>query len=173
MRIEELLPTLSPAVASHTLGSLRSALPAPEPDTPERRAVRDSLAIATVAAMRPMDAAQAMLAVQAVLHDAHAMECLRVSSEPGMDVRAILRHRAQAAKLMRGADQSRRTLLDIQAMRPISQPARQPPTPQETLRFVAAVTNQVTDREAEARRQRAARIRALDLRVIEIPPTIH
>ena len=64
-----------------------------------------------------------MLAVQAVLHDAHAMECLRVSSEPGMDVRAILRHRAQATKLMRGADQSRRTLLDIQAMRPIPQPA--------------------------------------------------
>ena len=171
MRIEELLPTLSPAVASHTLGSLRSALPAPEPDTPERRAARDSLAIATVAAMKPMDAAQAMLAVQAVLHDAHAMECLRVSSEPGMDVRAILRHRAQATKLMRGADQSRRTLLDIQAMRPIPQPARQPAAPQEAPRPIAA--NLVTDREAEARRQRAARIRALDLRVIEIPPTIH
>jgi hypothetical protein len=121
--------------------------------------------------MKPMDAAQAMLAVQAVLHDAHAMECLRVSSEPGMDVRAILRHRAQATKLMRGADQSRRTLLDIQAMRPIPQPARQPAAPQEAPRPAAA--NLVTDREAEARRQRAARIRALDLRVIEIPPTIH
>jgi len=36
-----------------------------------------------------------------------------------------------------------------------------------------AAANQVTDREAEATRQRAARIQALDLRVIEIPPTMH
>ena len=171
MRIEELLPTLSPQ--SHPTRSDPSAPPCPRRNpTPRTGApLRDSLAIATVAAMKPMDAAQAMLAVQAVLHDAHAMECLRVSSEPGMDVRAILRHRAQATKLMRGADQSRRTLLDIQAMRPIPQPARQPAAPQEAPRPAAA--NLVTDREAEARRQRAARIRALDLRMIEIPPTIH
>jgi hypothetical protein len=56
-------------------------------------------------------------------------------------------------------------------MRPIPQPAREPAVPQEAPRPAAATL--VTDREAEARRQRAARIRALDLRVIEIPPTIH
>jgi hypothetical protein len=70
---------------------------------------------------------------------------------------------------MSGARKARRTLLDIQAQRPRPSPEKRPANPRETPRPAAAVTNQVTDREAEARRQRAARIRALDLRVDRDP----
>jgi hypothetical protein len=85
MRIDELLPTLSTAVASHTLETLRAALPAPVPDAPEQRIASDQFAIATIAVMKPRDAAGAVLAVQAVVHGAHAIECLRLSSRPGVD----------------------------------------------------------------------------------------
>jgi len=171
MLADELLPTLPVAVASHTLQSLIAGLPAPVPDTPERRSARNSFAIAVIADMKPVDAAEAALAVQSFLDGAHAMECFRLSDQPSLDLNAVLRYRACAIKLMRRADKARRTLLQVQALRPRLQAQVRPAAPQEARRPAAA--NLVTDREAEARRQRAARIRALDLRVIEIPPTIH
>ena len=59
--------------------SLRALLPPPVTDTSEDEARRDNGAIAQVACLLPVTAAEATLAAQFVAAHAHAADCLRVA----------------------------------------------------------------------------------------------
>ena len=59
--------------------ALRDALPPPVTDSPEDHARRDNAIIAQVAALRPANADEVMLAAQCVAASAQALECLRLA----------------------------------------------------------------------------------------------
>jgi hypothetical protein len=177
MNITELLPNLSAAVARHLLDTVHGSLPRPIFDTPENRAARDQAAIAAIVGLQPGDAFEAMHAALIVVADA-----LRRADQPGLDAETARRSRTQAGALARQVRDALRTYQRHQATRRRSEASKQPaaitgaghrpyvvspPPSPETPRTGAA------DLAAEARRQRAARIRALDLRVIETPATMH
>ena len=144
MSIDQRLPNLPAGIASHTLETFRDALPPPVPDTPENRAARDELAVAAFVALRPSDAFEAMLAVQIVLQEAHAADCLRLAAQHGADPAIARRNRALAGTMMKLARSELRTLRSRQAARPAAEE---------------------TDRRRKAP--------ALDLRTVEISPTMH
>ncbi len=130
MRIEDILPFLSPSVARYVLDDLFSVLPAPVPDTPEARDARDAAAVSRLVAMRPENAADVMLAVQVIAADAHAMDSLRCANQPGVSIGEFLRWQSVAISLMRASNSSRSLLLRMQkdrlkratAVRPPSRP---------------------------------------------------
>jgi hypothetical protein len=124
MQITDAIPHLSPSIVRHELDTLIGLLPRPAADTPEGRAFRDASAIAAVAALRPTDAFQLMLAVQIVGVDAHGMECLRLAAQPGQQLDIVLRARSQACSLFRASDASLRDLLRMQDKR--DKPAARP-----------------------------------------------
>jgi hypothetical protein len=182
MNITDLLPNLSAAVARHLFDTVRGSLPRPILDTPENRAARDKAAIAAIVGLQPGDAFEAMRATLIVVADAHAADCLRRADQPGTDAKTAHRSRTLAGALARQVRDALRTYQSHQASRRRSEAGKQPavaaglsdqphvvslPASLETPRPV------VTDLAAEASRQRAARIRALDLRVIETPATRH
>ncbi len=187
MRATEFLPNLPAAVAGETLNTLRATLPPPAIDTPENRDARDVTAMAELAALRPADLVELMVATQIVLAEAHAAACLRLAARPGVDFNIARRNRALAASFSRCSQDERRFLLRRQAARAQPKAGKQPasaprtnPWLRDIARPAAAMAprpatnlNQTTDLAAAARQQRAARIRALDLRVIDIPPTRH
>jgi len=82
MRLAEVYPTLTPALAAEVLDNLRTLLPKPaaDKDTDEARASRDQVALSAVAALYPADTFEALLAAQIVAADAHAKECLRAAA---------------------------------------------------------------------------------------------
>jgi hypothetical protein len=160
MNLAEHFPHLPTAVAFHTLNTLRAGLPVPVPNTPEQRAARDASAIAIVSSLQPIDAAEAALAVKYVLDSAHAMECFRLAKLGGSDAKAVLRGGDKALRYMRAAMKGRQALLDRQARRP---PRLAP----------SRTTDPGVEREAEAGRRRAARMRDLDLRVVATPRAMH
>jgi hypothetical protein len=182
MNITELFPHLSAAVARHLLETVHGSLPRPILDTPENRAARDQAAIAAIVGLQPGDAFEAMYAAMIVVADAHAADSLRRADQPGMDAATAHRSRTQAGTMAREVRAALRTYQRHQAARRRSEAGKlpaaitgaghhphlvSPPASPETPRPVA------TDLAAEASRQRAARIRALDLRVIETPATMH
>jgi hypothetical protein len=187
MRATEFLPNLPAAVACETLNTLHATLPPPAVDTPENRDARDATAMAELAALRPADRVELMVATQIVLAEAHAAACLRLAARPGMDFKTASRSRSLAASFLRCSQDERRFLLRRQAARVQPKAGKQPaPAPRtspwlrDTAHLAASTAprpatnlNQTTDLTAEARQQRAARIRALDLRVIDIPMTRH
>ena len=164
MRITEILPNLSPAVARHTLDTLLAALPPPVPDTPENRATHDQLAFTAFVSLRPGNPVEAMLAAHVIAFSAQAAHCLRLAAQPGLDPRTARQARTQAGSMTRCEKDALRMLQDSQKARS-AVPATWPPAPPEP--------SQAKRRAAEAAKQRAARIRALDLRLIDPPPSIH
>jgi hypothetical protein len=58
-----------------------------------------------------------MLAVRIVGAHAHAMECLRLSNQPGPEIALVLRCRSQALAMMRAARDGRRMPMDAHARR--------------------------------------------------------
>src|SRR5271165_4822292 len=101
MRISDYLPSLPAAIASTMLEDLGSALPPPIPDTPENRAIRDHAAFAAIAALRPDNAADAMLATMIVAGQAHASECMRMAGVTRQDFRRADQYRTLAKRMMR------------------------------------------------------------------------
>ncbi|HME21605.1 MAG TPA: hypothetical protein VKI44_09720 [Acetobacteraceae bacterium] len=180
MRSTHYLPRLPATVAGVLLERLRSALPAPIPDTPENRATRDHDAFAAVAALRPANAADALFATMIVAEQAHASECLRMAGLMRQDSGMADRYRTLGNRMMRESLSSLDLLRTCQAGA-AGQAASPPPAaspPAGPLRDVSLPTQGEAPRPAaqpatDARQQRAARIRALDLRVIETPPTRH
>ncbi|HXA21044.1 MAG TPA: hypothetical protein VNW90_02010 [Acetobacteraceae bacterium] len=75
------------------------------------------LPAATVAALRPIDAAQALLAAQIVGAHFHAMDRLRAAAQPGQPVKDILRRRSEAIAMMRRMHSGLAALLRMQAAR--------------------------------------------------------
>jgi hypothetical protein len=117
MHITEALPHLPAAIVRETVDTLIAVLPPPPTDTPHDRAARDAAAIATIATLRPADAAEALLAAQIVGAHFNAMDRLHAASQPGQPVKDILRHRSEATAMMRQMQSGLATLLRMQAPR--------------------------------------------------------
>ncbi len=96
---------------------LRSALPPPLTDDPADCARRDRAAMAGVAALLPVTAAEGRLAAQFVAADAWAMDCLRLARERRLEFEVARKCRAQALSLMRESKGALRALLRLQAGR--------------------------------------------------------
>jgi hypothetical protein len=112
-------PNLPPALSREIFAALCRSLPQPVDDTQQARDARDTMAMAAVAALDPDDTAEAMLAVQVVVAEAHARDCLRLATEHRDDLPTACRCRAQAASMMRQMHQALRVLRQTQALRPI------------------------------------------------------
>jgi hypothetical protein len=117
MHINQFLPNLPAAITRAVFANLCATLPQPVTDSPDDLADRDEAAVAAVAALHPADASEAKRAAQIVAADAHAMECLRLAVQPGLDADAVRRWRAQAAGMMRLMQSGLRTLKHDQAAR--------------------------------------------------------
>jgi hypothetical protein len=96
---------------------LRGHLPPPEIDTPEEIARRDNAAIARVAALLPVTAAEAELARQAVSAGIYAADCLRLARQHSNDPEIFLRSNAQSASQQRQAMRAVTLLQRMQAER--------------------------------------------------------
>lgn len=95
---------------------LRGALPPPA-DASADPMRRDRAAMAAVAALGPVNAAEGRLAAQFVAADAWAMDCLRLAGERRRETTIANKCRAQAMSLMREAKSSLRLLAKMQAAR--------------------------------------------------------
>jgi len=117
------LPNLPPTIAREVFADLCATPPPPATDTAEARESRDILAMAAVAALRPADAFEALLAAEAVTADALAEDCLRLATEHRDDFAKTVRCRAQACAMMRQGRQALRTLEQMRAARGTAAPA--------------------------------------------------
>src|SRR5579883_2063866 len=97
--------------------ALRDALPPPVTDSPEDHARRDNAIIAQVAALRPANADEVMLAAQCVAASAQALECLRLARLNRDDVAQVLKCTAQACSMMRQSRGALTHLHRLQAAR--------------------------------------------------------
>lgn len=129
MRLLEVHPTLTPALAAEVIDNLRSLLPKPvaDKDTDEARAAREQVAMSAVAALYPADTFEALLAAQIVAADAHAKECLRAASAlDGVDDKRAMQCRAQANSMMRQMQSGYRALQRRQTQRDKDEAAHRP-----------------------------------------------
>jgi hypothetical protein len=159
MAHSDFLPQLPTDIARHTIFLLLEELPPPLSDTVEERAARDASAIASLAALKPGDAFEALLAKRAVATDARAAEALRLASVPRMHPDRVDQCVRQANAMMRASDSALRSLRAMQAVRAkdgqaVQQtvPAAEPPA-----RDLAAEAEQYALRKPKD----AARIRRL------------
>lgn len=177
MELSEYLPLLPADMARYVLEQLRQTLPPPVPDTPEARAEREHRSFCAIAELRPANAADAMLASQIVLASAVAADCLRRAEACGDDVRVANANRSLARQFLREEKAARKLLQQIQKA---NAARKRVPWPIKALRPglwerdpTAPPPRGAPPLDAKARAERAARIRAIDLRVIETPPTRH
>jgi hypothetical protein len=167
-------PTLTVEDVQYRLDELSATLPRPIPDTPDARAVRDEIARCMFLALHPVDVLDANFASQIVLLGAHANDSLRIARETAHDPKFARSARAQARSLMR---LMRGTLSDLHAHQLAraeawaGQPHPVPATSPLQRPFPPPDPPAMSDADAKA--QRAARIRELDLRVVETPDTRH
>jgi hypothetical protein len=160
----DLFPNLPASVVSHAFADLMRILPPPTPDTPENRVARDDKAIAELAALQPRDAAEMMFAVNIIACEAHGLDCIRLAQDFATDPQTARRCRTLAESMLREARIQRRDLKRRQADTERRRTKAPPPPPPVPV---------LSPRDVEAQRQRAERIRALDLRLIETPSTMH
>jgi hypothetical protein len=102
-------------VFGEIVASLRKALPSV---AGVDAALRDRAALATVGSLRPATAVEAMLAVQFVVADANAMDCLRLAAEAGGEFELACKRRAQAMAMMREGKSALKALRKLQLRRP-------------------------------------------------------
>jgi hypothetical protein len=167
--------TLTVEEVQYRLEELRATLPRPVPDTPYAREVRDEIARCMFLALHPADIIDANFACQIILLNAHADDCLRIARETAHDPKCARSARAQARsmkRLMRGtlADLHARQLTRAEAQ--AGQPQRAPISALLQPRPVPPPNPPATS-DADAKAQRAARIRELDLHVVATPDTRH
>src|SRR4051812_28408294 len=117
MDIPEAFSHLPEFVVRHTLATLAAALPPPVPDSPAARATSEWLAVAALIPVRPADAFEISHAAVLIAADAHAMECLRLAVQPGLDIQMVRRYQSQAASLMNVTRSGLKLLEGIQAKR--------------------------------------------------------
>ena len=101
---------------------LRNALPPPISDSPEDAIRRDNAMIAQVAALRPANAEEVLLAAQCIAASAQALDCLRLARLHRDDVPHVLKCTAQAASMMRQSRGALAHLHRLQAARNKRQP---------------------------------------------------
>ncbi len=105
---------------------LLAALPPPDDDSPEAREQRDTLAVAVLAALKPANLAEAQLAIEVVVSDAHAKDYLRLASANHHDIDKVLGYRAQALKWMGRMNKAMARLNRAKATRPPAPKVRLP-----------------------------------------------
>jgi hypothetical protein len=108
-----MFPDLPDSIARGVLATLCASLPDALTDTPEARALRDEIAVASVAALHPTNAFEAKLAADIVMAEAHYADSLREAGEHRGDLAAASRCRALAMGMLR---QMRGLLRDYQRM---------------------------------------------------------
>lgn len=106
--------TIPAPLARFIHGKLFRSLPPPPDDTPETLEARNLLALASIARLAPMNAAEAELAVQAVAVEVHANDALQSASQNAGDDRKVAQGRAQSAMMTRQAVQLRKILRMMQ-----------------------------------------------------------
>ena len=154
--ITKRLPHLPEATLDDAITTFSETLPIPIPDTPENRAARDAAAIDAFVALNPANAADAKVAQLIVVAELTAAWCEQRVMLPDITPDLARRFAKQANSMLKFARSSRRMF--GKSKPPLPAPAA--PTPSDK-------------RAAAAQAERAARIRALDLRLIETPPTMH
>jgi hypothetical protein len=100
-----------------TMLILRGSLPPPILDEPANWARRDRAAMAAVAALLPINAAEGGLAAEYVAACAWVMDCLQLAGEHKREPDVALKCRAQAISLMRESKGSLRALQKQEALR--------------------------------------------------------
>ena len=101
----------------HLIHTLRATLPPPPDASPEAEVRRDHAALTQVAALSPVNAAEAEVAAQFVATHAYAMDCLRLARLPDCAIDQLQRCGAQAATMFRHAQGAMRLLLRMQGAR--------------------------------------------------------
>ena len=107
---------LSRDVFGEVILVLRATLPPPISDTPAGWARQDRAAMAAVASLLPVNAAEGRLAAQFVAADAQAMDCLLLAKQRRREPDGY-QCRAQAISFLRESKASLRQLLKLQAAR--------------------------------------------------------
>ena len=87
------------SLARQIYADLLGYLPQPPNDTPEARLIRDSRAMAAVAALIPENAAEAELAITAIATDFHAKDALAAASRPNLTIDALKNLRGMTASI--------------------------------------------------------------------------
>ena len=108
---------LPPQVFASVILWLRAALPPPVVDKPGEWLARDRVAMAAVASLAPVSAAEVRLAAQFVAADAYGMDCLRLAQAFRSEPEVARQCAAQALAMMRQSQSAMRTLLRVQAVR--------------------------------------------------------
>ena len=120
-------PSECPSAYRQVAHYLLASLPPPPDDTPEWRALRDRAAEAALAALRPANEMEAMLAAQFIAASAQALDCLRLAHLPGTDTAVFLKCSAQAAGMMRQSQAALRTLERLRTEREWTTAVKAPP----------------------------------------------
>jgi len=123
------LPNLPPRLSREIFAAVRRGLPPAHDATPDALDARDMIAMAAIAALDPRDAAEAVIAAQVVMAEAHGRASLEDASLNGQDLKVVMQCRAQARAMMRQAQDSLRGLQRLQATRPVAEPVEIPVAP--------------------------------------------
>ena len=177
MDIAKRFPQLPENVLRRMIDDMCSLLPPPEPDTPENRERFRQAAINEFIALDPFDIFDAMAAKDIVVCEAIAWDCSRNSAKPGVELKLIAGWESLARKNLSLAQSMRRDIERRRKKRLKEAQKKAPPSKREPSPFVLTPTG-VSFRELPRRlsltsEQRAARIRALRLHLVEAPPTVH
>ncbi len=95
------IPNVPDSLARQIYADLLNYLPLPPNDTPEARLIRDSRAMAAVAALIPENAAEAEIAITAIATDFHAKHALAAASRPNLTIEALKNLRGMTASMSR------------------------------------------------------------------------
>ncbi len=177
MDIVKRFPQLPEIVLRHLIEDMCSVLPAPEPDTPENRERFRQAAIDEFIAIDPFDIFDAMAAKSIIICEAVAWECSRHTAKPGFD----LKLRASSERLARNnlsLAQSMRRDIEKRRKKRLKEAQKKAPPPKRAPSPLVLTPTGVSFRDPAARQplsqeQKAARIRALRLHLVEAPPTLH
>lgn len=115
-------PHLPPSLGRAIFSELCRGLPPPHEDTEAARDDRDMFAMAAVHALDARDAAEAMIAIRVVGHEAQARHTLAAAARHDDDPVRADKCRAQAALMGREAQRALRSLQSLQALRPAEAP---------------------------------------------------
>jgi hypothetical protein len=177
MDVAKRFPQLPETVLRHMIDDMCSKLPAPEPDTPENRERFRQAAINEFIKLDPFDIFDAMAAKSIVISEALAWECSRNASKPCLDLKLAGRWSSLAENQRRLAQSMRR---DIERRRKkrlkeAQQQAAKAKRERQPLALTPAGVSFRTPPRCQpmTKEQRAARIRALRLHLVEAPPTLH
>jgi hypothetical protein len=153
-------PALPRDLYYQAIHELSRALPPPVTDTAEDRVRHQNALIARVAALRPANADEVVLACQYIAAAAQALDCLRLARQFPDDAAHVLKCTAQAASMMRQARGARAHLARLQQARDDHSRSKPPPEPAAP-QSDSSVDTTPAEKYALANPARAALIRSL------------